>query len=93
LKLLLLISRSHDSSVDITTGYGLDGRGSIAGKGKTSLLHSVQTDSGALPAWYQMGNGGTFPGSEADHSPPSRAEVKNGGAIPPLPHMYSRRGA
>jgi hypothetical protein len=26
-------------------------------------------------------------GSEADHSPPSSTEVKNGGAIPPLPHM------
>jgi hypothetical protein len=25
------------------------------------------------------------PGLEADHSPPSSAEVKNGGAIPPLP--------
>jgi hypothetical protein len=26
------------------------------------------------------------PGREADHSPPSSAEVRNGGAIPPLPH-------
>jgi hypothetical protein len=26
---------------------------------------------------------------EADHSPPSNAEVKNGGAISPLPHMFS----
>jgi hypothetical protein len=26
---------------------------------------------------------------EADHSPPSGAEVKNDGAIPPLPHMSS----
>jgi hypothetical protein len=24
-----------------------------------------------------------------DHSSPSSAEVKNGGAIPPLPHMFS----
>jgi hypothetical protein len=31
-------------------------------------------------------------GREADHSPLSRAEVKNGGAIPPLPHTSSRRG-
>jgi hypothetical protein len=29
------------------------------------------------------------PGREADHSPPSSAEVKNGGAIPPLPiHLH-----
>jgi hypothetical protein len=29
------------------------------------------------------------PGREADHSPPSSTEVKNGGAIPPLPHISS----
>jgi hypothetical protein len=29
------------------------------------------------------------PRREADHSPPSSAEVKNGGAIPPLPHIFS----
>jgi hypothetical protein len=28
-------------------------------------------------------------GCLADHSPPSSAEVKNGGAIPPLPHKSS----
>jgi hypothetical protein len=28
-------------------------------------------------------------GREADHSPPSSAEVKNGIAIPPLPHASS----
>jgi hypothetical protein len=26
---------------------------------------------------------------EADHSPPSSTEVKNGGAIPPFPNMSS----
>jgi hypothetical protein len=29
------------------------------------------------------------PGREADNSLPSSAEVKNGGVIPPLPHMSS----
>jgi hypothetical protein len=33
------------------------------------------------------------PGLKADHSPSSSAEVKNGGAIPPLPHMYLRHSA
>jgi hypothetical protein len=28
-------------------------------------------------------------GREVDHSPPSSAEVKNGEAIPPLPHESS----
>jgi hypothetical protein len=33
------------------------------------------------------------PGREADHSTPPIAEVKNGGAIPLLPHMPPLRGA
>jgi hypothetical protein len=41
-----------------------------------------------------MGIGGSSPGvkrpvREAYHSPPSNAEVKNGGAIPLLPHRYT----
>jgi hypothetical protein len=32
-------------------------------------------------------------GREADHSPPSSAEVKIGGAIPPLPQIYSWHNA
>jgi hypothetical protein len=32
-------------------------------------------------------------GREANHSPPSSSEVKNGGAIPPLLHMSSQLGA
>jgi hypothetical protein len=43
---------------------------------------TVQTGSGAHPASYPMGTGGPFPGGKgrpgrnADHSPPSSAEVK-----------------
>jgi hypothetical protein len=36
----------------------------------------VQTGSGAHPASYPMGTGGSFPGREAEHSNPSSAEVK-----------------
>jgi hypothetical protein len=32
--------------------------------------------------------GGKAPGCEADHSFPSMAEIKNGGAIPPLPDVF-----
>jgi hypothetical protein len=61
-----------------------------------SLFHSVQTYSGAQPASYPMdteGGGGSFPVvkrtvREADHSPPSSAQFKNGGAVPPLPHIF-----
>jgi hypothetical protein len=46
-----------------------------------SLLHIVQTGSGAHPAFYPMGTTGSFPwvkrqGREAEHSPPANAEVK-----------------
>jgi hypothetical protein len=59
------------------------GRSSSPGKGKTFLTpHVVQTGSGAHSASYPMGTGGFYPGikqpgSEADHSPPTSAEVKN----------------
>jgi len=43
-----------------------------------SLRHHVQTIIWAHPASYKMITGDSFPGSEADHSPPSSAEVKNG---------------
>jgi hypothetical protein len=32
------------------------------------------------------------PGREADRSLPSGADVKNGGDVPPLTHVSSRRG-
>jgi hypothetical protein len=34
-----------------------------------------------------------LPGREADHSPPASDEVKNGGAILPLPNTSSWHGA
>jgi len=37
--------------------------------------------------------GGKRPEHEADHKPPSSAEVKLRGAIPTFPHMSSWRGA
>jgi hypothetical protein len=59
----------RDSSVGIAFGYGLDERGSRfrfpAGAGNFSLHHRLQNGSGARPASYPMGTGGTFPGSKA----------------------------
>jgi hypothetical protein len=48
---------------------------------KFSLLQIVQTGSGVHPISYKMGTGGSFlgikwQGREADHSPPTSAEVK-----------------
>jgi hypothetical protein len=80
------IVRSCDSSVSIALSYGLDDWGSRfrfpAGAGKFYPHHRVQNGSGAHPASYSVGTGGSFhvvkrPGREADHSPPSSAEVKN----------------
>jgi hypothetical protein len=77
--------KSRDCSVGISLGYGLDDWSSRvrfpAGAGNYSPHHCVQNSSGAHPASYQMGIRGPFPGvkrpeSEADHSPPSSAEVK-----------------
>jgi hypothetical protein len=54
------------SSVGIATGYGLDGRGSIPGRGKTFLiLLSVKTGSEAHPVACKMGTGVSFPGVKA----------------------------
>jgi hypothetical protein len=74
------------SLVSIVRGYGLDRAievRSTAEAGDFSCSLCVQTGSGAHPASYPMGTGGPFPGAiarperDADHSPPSSAEVKN----------------
>jgi hypothetical protein len=67
-------------------GCELDCRGSRvrfpARAGNFSLYHRVQNTSGAHSASYPMGTGGAIslgvkrPGREADHSPPSSAEVE-----------------
>jgi hypothetical protein len=76
---------SRVSSVGIALGYGPDDRGSRirfpAAAGNFSLHYRVQNGSGALPASYPMGTRSSFPGvkrpgREADHLPPSSAEVK-----------------
>jgi hypothetical protein len=60
---------SHDSSVGIALGYGLDDRGSRfrfpVGAGNFSLHHRVQNGSGAHQASYPMGTRGSFPGDKA----------------------------
>jgi hypothetical protein len=77
--------QSRDSSVGIALGYGLDDRGSrvrfSARAGNFSLHHRVQNGSGTHPVSYQWVPGTLSlvvkrPGREADHSPPSSAEVK-----------------
>jgi hypothetical protein len=72
------------------TSYRLDDWGSIPDKaGGFYVLHSVQTCLGFDLVFCLMGTVTLFPGlkrqgREPHHSPPSSAEVKNGGTIPPL---------
>jgi hypothetical protein len=65
----------------IATGCRLDGNGFDSALAPTQP--PVQWVLGALSP------GVKHQGREADHSPPSCTEVKNGGAIPPLPCMSS----
>jgi hypothetical protein len=79
--------RSQVSAGSIVSDYGLDDRAigvrSPAGAKDFSSILSVQTGSGAHPASCPMGTGGPFPGGkarlgrDADHSPPSSAQVVN----------------
>jgi hypothetical protein len=47
-------------TVWIVTGYGMDDMGSTPSMGKRIFFFSVQTGSGAHPAPYPTGNGGSF---------------------------------
>jgi hypothetical protein len=80
---------SRGSSVGIATGWTARIRFPVGSK-DFSLLYSVQNGSGAHPTSYPMSTRGSIPGvkrpgREPDHS--TSAEVKNDGAMPPLPHM------
>jgi hypothetical protein len=56
-----------------------------------SLLYRVHIGSGlnqppAQWLWCCLSPGTKQPGYKAEHSPPSNAKDKNGGAVPPPPH-------
>jgi hypothetical protein len=51
----------------MATGYGLDDKGvavRVPMGARFSLLHVVQTDTGANPASYPTGSGVSFPGGK-----------------------------
>jgi hypothetical protein len=65
------------------TGYGLDGRDSIPGKSKESLLLPTASTPALkftqTPIQCDVYYGLFRRGGKTDHLPPSNAEVKNGG--------------
>jgi hypothetical protein len=91
--------KSRDSSVGKETGYWLDSRDSFPPRGKVFLFSIAFTPVlGPTQPPIQWVPGAIYPGlerlgREAENSPSSSAEVKSGGAIPPLPHTSSWRSA
>ena len=68
----------RDSSVDITTCYGLEDTG-IEFRWGAKFSVPAQTDPGAYPASNRMGTGSfpgvKWPGRGVNYPPPSSAEV------------------
>jgi hypothetical protein len=86
-----IVYRRHNS-VGIVIGYGLEDRALIRGRGKIFLFIDFVPGLGPTQSHIQWVHLAVFPGikrqgREADHSPPSNAEVKKGGGI--LRHMSS----
>jgi hypothetical protein len=78
----LYLNAGAQSGKCLTTDWTTGVRSPTEAEDFSSSLY-VQTGSGAYPASCAMGTGGPFPGGkarpgrDADHSPPSSAEVKN----------------
>jgi hypothetical protein len=76
-----VVSRVAHSVQCLTTDWTVGVRSPTEEEDFSSNL-CVQTGSGAHPVSYTMGTGGSVPGGkarpgrDADHSPPSSAEVK-----------------
>jgi hypothetical protein len=85
----------RDSVVGIATGYVLDDQGiGVRVPVGLRIFSSPRRPDRLWGPLNLLSNGyrrGSFPGGKAarrgaHHSPPSSAEVRNSGAIPPLPH-------
>jgi hypothetical protein len=93
--IIIILSRGGADGIAIAAGDGLDGQGSIPGKGKIFIFSTASKSAlGPTQPPLQWVPGAIFPGVkrpglQADNLPSSRAEVKNVGAIHPLPHIFT----
>jgi hypothetical protein len=84
---------SRDSSVGVVTGHGIDGWGFESPQGQYVFFSATSRQAlGPTQTPIQLVLGVIFPGikllgREADHLLSFNDEVKNGGAIPPFPHI------
>jgi hypothetical protein len=91
---VLLIFAYNYSSVGIVTDYGLGDSGSIHDSARVFSFPQRPDRLRGSPSLLSNGcRGLKRQKREADHSPPSGAEIKKGGAIPPLPNMSSWNSA
>jgi hypothetical protein len=94
---ILLISRSRDNAVGTAAGYGLDDGGvGVRGSVGSRIFSSARRPDRfwGPPSLLSNGYGAPSPGverpgREADHSPPTSAEIKEMWSINPLPHTPS----
>jgi hypothetical protein len=88
-------SRSRHNSIYVATRLRAGrprGRVSIPSRGITSRLALGPTQPSIKWVARAAFPGIKRQGREADHSPPSSVEVKNGDALPPFPYTPSHRG-
>jgi hypothetical protein len=95
---ILMEVKTFPRAVGSAMGYGLVGRGigvqfpvgaQVFSPPRLHRLWGPPTQR--VPGAFSLGV--KRPGREADYSPPTSAEFKNGGAIPPIPHTLSCIGA
>jgi hypothetical protein len=76
--------------INLTTGYRLNGRGSIPDRDTIFLFYIASRPAlGSTDPHIEWVPGVKRQGGEGDYSPPSNGQMKKAGAIPPLHNTFS----